>query len=264
VALDDYVESEVAIAVAATAAILSPKVRGLLRQGAVYGLAGVLTAGDAIGSFARSVSHGARQASAGATGPDAARGTAEGQPTQDEETAIEVDVPVRVAYDQWTQFETFPQFMEGIEEVTQRDDTHLHWRATVGGKQEEWDAEITEQRPDELISWRGTSGAPNGGTVTFDKRGEGQTHVTLHLVYTPQGPVEQAGAALGVLSRQIEGDLRRFKEFIEARGHTTGAWRGEVQGGSVQDADADAALGKPDSGVRPRRSRRTQEEQTDA
>lgn len=247
-ALDDYVESEVAIAVAATAAVLSPRVRGALRTGAVYGLAGILTAADAIGAFAGGIARGAASARGGES--DAA----EGQPAQSEETSIEVDVPVRVAYNQWTQFETFPRFMEGVQEVTQRDDIHLHWKAKVGGKTEEWDAEITEQVPDERISWRGTGGAPNEGTVTFDKRAEGRTRVTLRLAYTPQGPAERAGAALGVLSRQVTDDLHRFKTFVEARGDATGAWRGAVQGGAVQDTGTE----EPETPTRPRRGRRAQ------
>ncbi len=250
-ALDDYVESEVAIAVAATAAILSPRVRGALRTGAVYGLAGVMTAADAIGAFAEGIARGM------SGGRAQVNTTATGQPTQHEETSIEVDVPVSVAYNQWTQFETFPQFMDGVEQVTQRDDTHLHWKAKVGGKTEEWDAEITEQAPDQRIAWRSTSGAPNEGVVTFDKRGANRTRVTLRLSYTPQGPAEQAGAALGVLARQVEDDLNRFKAFIEARGDATGAWRGEIQGGAVQETETEAAA-PAEGGGRTRRARRAQ------
>ncbi|HKO24563.1 MAG TPA: SRPBCC family protein [Chloroflexota bacterium] len=150
------------------------------------------------------------------------------------EKSIDVNVPLRTAYNQWTQFEEFPRFMEGIEEVQQLDDKHLHWRASIGGKQEEWDAEIVEQVPDQRVAWRSTSGAPNSGVVTFESLGAGTTRVNLQLEYTPQNAVESAGDAMGVLSRRVEGDLQRFKEYIEARGAETGAWRGEIHGGQVQ------------------------------
>ena len=145
------------------------------------------------------------------------------------EKSIDVHVPVRTAYDQWTQFEEFPRFMEGVEEVRQLDDRRLHWRAKVGGKEEEWDAEITEQLPDERVAWRSTSGAENAGVVTFHHIDANTTRVMLQLEYDPEGVVENVGDALGVVSRRVEGDLKRFKEFIEGRGAETGAWRGEIR-----------------------------------
>jgi uncharacterized membrane protein len=145
------------------------------------------------------------------------------------EKSVEVDVPVRVAYNQWTQFEEFPRFMEGVREVRQLDDKHLHWRAEVGGKEQAWDAEITEQIPDERIAWRARSGAPNAGVVTFHRIADSRTRIMLQLDYDPQGAVENIGDALGVVSRRVAGDLERFKEFVESRGGETGAWRGEIR-----------------------------------
>jgi uncharacterized membrane protein len=145
------------------------------------------------------------------------------------EKSIDVHVPVRTAYDQWTQFEEFPRFMEGVEEVRQLDDKRLHWRAKVAGREEEWDAEITEQLPDERVAWRSTSGAENAGVVTFHHIDANTTRVMLQLEYDPQGVVENVGDALGVVSRRVAGDLKRFKEFIEGRGTETGAWRGEIR-----------------------------------
>ncbi|TAH38749.1 MAG: SRPBCC family protein [Planctomycetota bacterium] len=150
------------------------------------------------------------------------------------ETSIDVDVPVRVAYNQWTQFEDFPQFMEGVKAVQQLDAKRLLWRASIGGKDVEWTAEITEQVPDQVIAWRSTSGARNHGTVRFAPQGSGETRVTLHLEYEPVGAMESTGSALGLVSARIEGDLKRYKGFIESRGRETGAWRGTVAGGEVQ------------------------------
>jgi len=145
------------------------------------------------------------------------------------EKAIDVEVPVRAAYNQWTQFEEFPRFMEGVESVRQIDDRRLHWRANVGGKSLEWDAEIAEQIPDKRIAWRSLSGARNAGVVTFHRLAEARTRVMLQLDYEPEGFVENLGDALGVVSSRAEGDLERFKEFIEGRGLETGAWRGEIK-----------------------------------
>jgi uncharacterized membrane protein len=144
------------------------------------------------------------------------------------EESIEVEVPVRTAYNQWTQFEEFPRFMEGVEAVRQLDDTHLHWVAEIAGARREWDAEITEQHPDERVAWRATAGTDNAGAVTFHRLGDTRTKVMLQLDVDPEGFVETAGDKLGFVKRRAEGDLRRFKEFIEARGAATGAWRGEV------------------------------------
>lgn len=153
-------------------------------------------------------------------------------PTVDK--SIEVNVPIHTAYNQWTQFEDFPQFMEGIKEVRQLDDTHLHWKASVGGKEEEWDAEITEQSPDQRIAWSSRSGARNGGVVTFHRISDEVTRIMLQIEYDPQSFTEKAGDALGLVSRRVEGDLQRFKEFIESRGSETGAWRGTVRQGQTQ------------------------------
>src|SRR4051794_1630347 len=141
------------------------------------------------------------------------------------EKAIEVNVPVRTAYNQWTQFESFPQFMEGVQEVRQLDDRRLHWRAEVAGKEREWNAEITEQHPDERIAWTSTVGAPNSGVVTFHYIDPTTTRVMVQMDFAPDGAVEVVGSALGLLERRVAGDLDRFKAFIEGRGHETGAWR---------------------------------------
>ena len=145
------------------------------------------------------------------------------------EEYVEVNVPVQTAYNQWTQFEDFPQFMDGVEQVQQLDDTKLHWVAEIAGRRKEWDAEITEQQPDERVAWTSTTGARNAGVVTFHRLGDTQTRVMLQMDVEPEGPIESAGAALGALQSQVKGDLQRFKEFIESRGQETGAWRGEVQ-----------------------------------
>jgi uncharacterized membrane protein len=142
--------------------------------------------------------------------------------------SIDVNVPVSTAYNQWTQFEDFPKFMDGVEEVRQLDDTHLHWRAKVAGKEEEWDAEITEQIPDKRIAWRSISGVPNAGVVTFHKISDDKTRVTLQMDYTPQSVDEKVGDAVGLVKMQAKESLKRFKEFIESRGKETGAWRGSV------------------------------------
>ena len=145
------------------------------------------------------------------------------------EESIQVSVPVRTAYDQWTQFEEFPQFMEGVEEIRQIDDTHVHWKAQIAGRTKEWDAEITEQTPDQRVAWRATDGAENAGVVTFHKLDDGLTQVMVQMDYQTDGPVEAAGDALGVAKRRVKGDLERFKELIESRGQASGAWRGEVE-----------------------------------
>jgi uncharacterized membrane protein len=144
------------------------------------------------------------------------------------EKSIEVNVPVRTAYNQWTQFEEFPRFMEGVKEVNQLDDTRLHWKAAIAGQEKEWDAEITEQTPDQRIAWTSRGGTINGGVVTFHRLSDARSKVMLQLEYAPQGLVENVGDALGVVSLRVQGDLERFKEFIEKRGRETGAWRGQV------------------------------------
>ncbi len=144
------------------------------------------------------------------------------------EQSIEVDVPVTTAYNQWTQFEEFPQFMEGVEEVRQLSDTKVHWVAEIAGQRREWDADIVEQIPDERISWCSTEGATNSGVVTFHRLGNDKSKVMLQLEFEPEGAKEQVGDKLGMVKTKTKGDLERFKKFIEERGTETGAWRGEI------------------------------------
>ena len=145
--------------------------------------------------------------------------------------SIEVNVPVSTAYNQWTQFEDFPLFMEGVDHVQQLDDTRLHWVATVAGKKAEWDAKILEQHPDRQISWVSEDGKKTRGTVTFEPRDESKTLVRLSMSYQAEGPAEALGSAAGLDARRVRGDLDRFKELIESRGTESGAWRGEVAAG---------------------------------
>lgn len=144
------------------------------------------------------------------------------------EEAIEVDVPVSTAYNQWTQFEELPKFMESVHEVRQLDDRHLHWRASVAGKEEEWDAEITEQIPDQRIAWRSTGGVHNAGAVTFHKISDSKTRIMLQMDYDPRSIDEKIGNALGLVKMQTKSNLRRFKKLVETRGSETGAWRGTI------------------------------------
>jgi uncharacterized membrane protein len=143
--------------------------------------------------------------------------------------AIDVDVPIRAAYDQWTQFESFPQFMGGVERITQLDDTHTHWVTNIDGVKREFDAEITEQHPDERIAWRTLDGPDQAGVVTFHKLDPSKTRVMLQLDFDPEGFVEHAGDKLGLVKARVKGDLDRFKTFIEERSAETGAWRGDIQ-----------------------------------
>ena len=145
------------------------------------------------------------------------------------EQSIEVNVPVRTAYNQWTQFEEFPQFMEGVEAVSQLDDTHLRWVAEIGGQKNEWKAEITEQVPDQRVAWKSEDGKFNAGVVTFHRLDDNRTKVMVQLDWQPEGMVEQLGAKAGADDRRVKGDLERFKELIEGRGTESGAWRGEVK-----------------------------------
>ena len=149
------------------------------------------------------------------------------------EESVEIGVPVRTAYNQWTQFEEFPKFMEGVESVTQLDDTHLSWVAEIGGRREEWQAEITEQEPDQRVAWKATSRQGPDGVVTFHRIADDRTKVMVQMDYEPKGMAEQLGSAVGVDSRRVRGDLERFKELIESRGVESGAWRGEVKQGDV-------------------------------
>lgn len=142
--------------------------------------------------------------------------------------SVDVEAPISVVYGQWTQFESFPQFMDGVEEITQTDDTHSHWVTSIGGVTREFDTHIVAQHPDQRIAWSSTDGTTHSGVITFDRLGETTTKVTAQIDWQPTGLVEKAGSALGIDDRQVQSDLDRFKEFIENRGHATGAWRGDV------------------------------------
>jgi len=164
---------------------------------------------------------------------------------------IEVDVPVSAAYNQWTQFEEFPRFMEGVQEVQQLENERLFWAAEVGGERKEWYALITRQVPDEVIAWESEGGTMNSGTVIFHPKENGKTEIELHMDYDPEDFKEQVGSALGVVSRKVEGDLKRFKEFIETRGMETGGWRGEIIHGATNDEQSQlrrADYDRPTSG----------------
>lgn len=150
------------------------------------------------------------------------------------EHSIEVNVPVSTAYNQWTQFESFPEFMEGVEQVHQTDDKHLHWRANIGGQEREWDAEITEQSPDQRVAWTSISGPRNSGVVTFHHLEPGRCKVMLQMEYEPEGAKESVGSAMGMVGGQIKDDLDHFKKYIESRQAETGAWRGEIKREDVQ------------------------------
>jgi uncharacterized membrane protein len=150
------------------------------------------------------------------------------------EETVEVGVPLSTAYNQWTQFEEFPLFMQGVDHVEQRDDTRLHWVATVAGRTAEWDAKILEQHPDRQISWVSEDGKKTRGTVTFEPLGEERTLIRLSMSYQAEGPVEQLGSAAGLDAARIRGDLERFKQLIESRGTESGAWRAEVSAGTTQ------------------------------
>ena len=149
------------------------------------------------------------------------------------EESIDVQVPVSTAYNQWTQFEEFPRFMEGVEEVRQLADTQLYWVAEIAGKRQEWEAKVTEQTPDQRIAWTSTTGAKNAGVVTFHRIDDETTRIMLQLEYEPEGAVEKVGDLLGAVKLRAKGDLERFKEFIESRGAETGAWRGEIKEGTT-------------------------------
>ncbi|GAB3589191.1 SRPBCC family protein [Angustibacter peucedani] len=141
---------------------------------------------------------------------------------------VDVDVPVTTAYNQWTQFESFPNFMGGVERITQTDATHSHWVTKIAGVEREFDTEITEQHPDERVAWKSTDGTTHAGVVTFHRLDDTHCRVTVQIDWEPEGAVEKAGAVVGADDRQISADLKRFKEFIEGRGAAEGAWRGDV------------------------------------
>ena len=144
------------------------------------------------------------------------------------EKSVEVEVPVKTAYNQWTQFESFPEFMDGVEQITQVTDTLVHWRTKIAGVEREFDAEITEQHPDERIAWRSIDGPRQAGVVTFHRLSDDRSKVMLQMDYEPEGLVEKVGDAVGLVEKRVSGDLQRFKTFIESRGLESGAWRGEV------------------------------------
>jgi uncharacterized membrane protein len=146
--------------------------------------------------------------------------------------SVEVEMPISVVYNQWTQFESFPQFMGGVERITQTDDRHTHWVTSIGGADREFDTEVTEQHPEERVAWKSTDGTTHAGVVTFHRLSEKSTRVTAQIDWEPEGLVEKAGAVLGFDDRQVKADLNRFKEFIESRGGETGGWRGDVPAGS--------------------------------
>jgi uncharacterized membrane protein len=143
--------------------------------------------------------------------------------------SVDVEVPVSTAYNQWTQFESFPKFMSGVESITQVDDTRLHWVTDIAGVEREFDAEITEQHPDERVAWASTSGeAKHAGVVTFHRLDDAKSRVMVQIDWEPTGVAEKVGSAVNIDEHRVKGDLERFKEFIEARGHESGAWRGDV------------------------------------
>ena len=145
--------------------------------------------------------------------------------------SVDVEAPISAVYNQWTQFESFPQFMGGVDEITQVDDTHTHWVTSIGGVTREFDTEVTEQHPEERVAWKSTDGTTHAGVITFHRLADTTTKVTAQIDWKPEGVVEKAGSVLGFDDRQVQSDLERFKEFIEARGQETGAWRGDVQAG---------------------------------
>ena len=143
--------------------------------------------------------------------------------------SVDVEVPVSTAYNQWTQFETFPKFMEGVERIEQVTPTRTHWVTKIAGVQREFDAEITEQHPDERVAWASTSGeAKHAGVVTFHRLDDDKSRVMVQIDWEPTGVAEKVGSAVNIDEHRVKGDLERFKEFIEARGHESGAWRGDV------------------------------------
>ena len=157
------------------------------------------------------------------------------------EQQVEVNVPVSVAYDQWTQFESFPRFMEGVERVEQLDEKRLRWTASVAGQERTWNAEIVDQTPNTRIAWKSTDGTENAGAVKFEPVSPDRTRIDITIDAEPEGLVERAGDALGFLDRRVKGDMERFAEFIEGRGQPTGAWEGEIHGDEVRpDPDGSA------------------------
>ena len=142
--------------------------------------------------------------------------------------SVDVQVPVTTAYNQWTQFESFPQFMGGVQEVRQLDDTHTHWVTKMGGVTREFDATITEQHPDERVAWKSENGPKQAGVVTFHKLDDNRTRVTAQMDFEPEGIAEKAADKVGMIEGRVKDDMERFKQFVEGKGHETGAWRGDV------------------------------------
>lgn len=166
------------------------------------------------------------------------------------EKSVDVQVPVRTAYDQWTRFESFPMFMEGVERVTQLGDSVTHWETSIGGVRREFDARITEQRPDECVAWSTMDGPRHSGAVTFRPTGDRSTRVTLRMEYHPDTLTERAATAMGVVEARIDGDLRRFSTFIEEQGRATGGWRGEVNPSGAPTREVPGPAGPHDPVVR--------------
>src|ERR671910_3623623 len=166
------------------------------------------------------------------------------------EKTILVNVPISTAYNQWTQFEDFPQFMGGVKSVTQLSDDRLEWVAEIAGVRRQWQARIVEQIPDRKVAWAATEGATNAGAVTFSDAGGGQTSVHLSLEYEPEGLVEKVGDKLNIVENQAERDLERFKAFIESEGYATGAWLGSVSEGAAVGTPglAEASSSRGDAG----------------
>jgi uncharacterized membrane protein len=171
------------------------------------------------------------------------------------EKSIIVQCPISTVYNQWTQFEEFPRFMEGVQEVRQEGDKRLFWRAEIGGKVKEWEAEIFEQTPDQRIAWRSIDGSKNSGRVDFTSLGKSETEVRLTLKYDPEGAIENIGNALGLVSGRVEGDLKRFKEYIEKRGFESGRWRGEIHGREVHPPAENSPGSSADTAPRSQRLR---------
>jgi uncharacterized membrane protein len=155
------------------------------------------------------------------------------------EQSVDVHAPVRRTYNQWTQFESFPAFMDGVERVRQVDATMTHWEINIAGVRREFDAAITEQHPDERVAWKSVEGPEHGGVVTFHRLDDDTTRVHLQMDYHPDTLTEKAAAAIGAVGHRVKGDLQRFKEFIEKRGKETGAWRGDVNASPQQDGTRD-------------------------
>src|SRR3712207_4090813 len=188
-----------------------------------------------------------RQSASGAARPPGPP-TSGGAMTTKVEKSVTVDVPISTAYNQWTQFEEFPQFMGGVQSVEQLDDRRLRWVAEIAGVRREWYADILEQRPDEKVAWAATEGATNAGAVYFIAAGPSRTQVTLELEYEPEGLVEKAGDALNIVERQAQSDLEKFKTFIESRAVESGAWRGEVGAPAVGTPGVEMTTSEGDSG----------------